>query len=722
MILKNNSVIIGFLLFVSFLINPLLSFATKYTYVGNATIEGGGTYCQNATASSILVTAETSKCGNGSAATANWTITIYQDTDTDPNNGKTQVAQCTGNATTCSYTPSTSSCGTFYYYAIITWAPFTQTGCSTAAKSGELITAAVEVTVDCSSYCGNEWFFPSSINLSGSTATYCDGDAVPDISGLIDITSCGTGTDNYANWSIVIYQDSDGNFGNGGATAVATCVDPNNSCSYTPDNTTCGTFYYYAIVSWDSFAFDPSCSGIGGGSYTSSAVAITIDCDPSCSSTTTTIEPGIIVNEYSNGDSGTREFMEFLVIGDPCTTVDLRGWIFDDNNGLNDATCEGFTVDGSLASGIAGGHNRFKYISEWSAVPVGSLILVYNDGDKNIAISVADDLEDSNNDSVYVLPISASYYFEGNGSVPVNGGSCLYSGGSYGSPSWSYIGLRNDGDACQTRRPDGSYFHGFAYGSNLDGGPDNLYFSGSGADKNYYLNCGHHSFITDYSTGDGDFSDGASDETPGLSNNTSNDSLVNFYRGTYGCGFQPICVVILLSNNKINLSGKVIDDGNMIYWDLTDEIGVKSFLIQRSLDNINFENIGIVKTQQLNRYSFIDKYPKEQNYYRVVASLENGSQRSNTIVLNNSITTTFGANNLIPNPANNSFSFDFELKERGVEVQFAIYNILGEIVQQRTLNASQNVRIESSNLESGIYYLVFSSDSERLSMKMLIQH
>ena len=437
--------------------------------------------------------------------------------------------------------------------------------------------------------------------------------------------------------------------------------------------------------------------------------------------TTTSIEPGIIVNEYSNGDSGTREFMEFLVIGDPCTTVDLRGWIFDDNNGLNDATCEGFTVDANLASGIAAGHNRFKYISEWSAVPVGSIILVYNDGDKNIAISVADDPEDSNNDKLYVLPISASYYFEGNGSVPINGGTCLYSGGTYGAPSWIYIGLRNPGDACQTRRPDGSYFHGFAYGSNLTGGPDNLYFTGDGTRKNYYLNCGHHSFITDYSTGDGDFSDGASDETPGSPNNSLNQELVDYYRGVDGCGVTPPCV-ILLSNNKINLSGKSTNYGNIICWDLTDEIGVKSFLIQRSLDNIIFETIGVVETQQINRYSFTDKNPKEINYYRIVANLENISNKSNTIVLNNPSNNGFSIDNIVPNPANTEFSFNIEILQRGTSVTFKMYNILGELIEHRELTYNQAVTTQTGLLESGIYHLVFSSESGQKSYKILIQH
>lgn len=447
------------------------------------------------------------------------------------------------------------------------------------------------------------------------------------------------------------------------------------------------------------------------------------DFDSACTSSTAS---GLIVNEYSNGDSGNKEYMEFLVIGDPCTTVDIRNWIFDDNNGVDDATCEGFSIE-DCGAGIAPGHARFRNTTRWSAVPVGSLILVYNDADKNLSITLADDPSDANGDLVYVLPISDSG-IEGTGTLPdspkkcgeadYTPGICSYSPVSYSSPvSWSRISLNNTQDACQTRMPDGSYFHGFSYGtSNMTGGPDALNFNTTGTGKVFYLNCGHHTFITDYS-----YNDVAGYETPGAPNNAQNDSLVNYYRGTYGCGYQPLCVT-LLSSKIFNLKGKSKKGENELSWRVDDQIGVNEYSIERSSDKISFESIGTVKAYQTNRYLFIDDNPKETNYYRVTVKLENGSHKSNTIVLKNSSTNTFGVNNLIPNPANNSFSFDFELKDRGAEIEFAVYNILGEIVQKRTLNASQNVRVESSNLESGMYYLVFSSSSEHLSMKMLIQH
>ena len=78
---------------------------------------------------------------------------------------------------------------------------------------------------------------------------------------------------------------------------------------------------------------------------------------------------GLIVNEFSQGDQLSREYIELLVVGTrTCTdsTADLRNWIFDDQNGWYGA------------GNISTGHYRFANVANWAAVPYGSLILFYN--------------------------------------------------------------------------------------------------------------------------------------------------------------------------------------------------------------------------------------------------------------------------------------------------------------------------------------------------------
>jgi hypothetical protein len=287
--------------------------------------------------------------------------------------------------------------------------------------------------------------------------------------------------------------------------------------------------------------------------------------------------------------------------------------------------------------------------------------------------------------------------------------------------SWGPIGLRNSGDACQTRRPDGSYFHGFAYGasgSNMTGGPDNLLFAEDGTGRVYYLNCGHHSFITDYSAGPV-----ASDETPGFANNALNQELINYYRGVGGCGVVPPCV-ILLSTNEILLKGKVKNNENLLNWFADELQNVTRLVLQKSTDNALFSDVTTINAPNAQRFAYSDFDPFTKTYYRVVAFLNNGTTvYSNTIVLTNkSKANGFSVSNIAPNPANTQFSFNFNLVERGVSVMFKMYNVLGELVMYKELFSSQVITLQTEQLENGMYYLVFSSDNEQQSHKLLIQH
>jgi hypothetical protein len=430
---------------------------------------------------------------------------------------------------------------------------------------------------------------------------------------------------------------------------------------------------------------------------------------------------GIIVNEFSNGNSGSKEYMEFLVVGTPCTAVDLRGWIFDDNNGPDDGICDGFSIEDCNA-GIAGGHVRFANIARWSSVPVGSLILIYNSSDKNTSITLVDDPSDSNNDLVYVLPITDSG-LEATTNIPsppidcnkasYEPGNCSYSPVSYtSSTTWSPISLNNSQDACQTRRPDGSYFHGFSYGtSNMTGGPDALNFNTTGTGKVFYLNCGHHSFITDYS-----YNDVSGFETPGLPNNSLNQELVDYYRGIGGCGIKPPCVVLLSSRNLI-LKGKYKSGNNELTW-YSNKTDISIYTIQRSSDNQNFETIGSIKSLNINNYKFIDYKRNNVDYYRILSD----KYISNIIVLNSINTSEFTISNIYPNPVNNKLSFNVILNNNSCVINLILHDMLGRVVIESILNESGDIQIDMTDINTGLYYLSLYSDKLEKHHKIVVQH
>src|SRR5437868_3595569 len=81
----------------------------------------------------------------------------------------------------------------------------------------------------------------------------------------------------------------------------------------------------------------------------------------------------LVINEVSQGASGSKEYVELVVVGTPtCTTIpcfDLRGYIIDDNNG---------TFASGAGTGIANGCVKLSNDALWSCVPAGTIILIYN--------------------------------------------------------------------------------------------------------------------------------------------------------------------------------------------------------------------------------------------------------------------------------------------------------------------------------------------------------
>jgi hypothetical protein len=185
-----------------------------------------------------------------------------------------------------------------------------------------------------------------------------------------------------------------------------------------------------------------------------------------------------------------------------------------------------------------------------------------------------------------------------------------------------------------------------------------------------------------------------------------------------------IACIVQLSSDDIHLTGKANHKVNDLYWNTDEHLLAQSFIIEKSSDNTTFTPLQEVANRGVSRYSMSDFTPYATTYYRVAVVQKNGDvSYSNTIVLTNKTKAGgFSVNDIHPNPANTAFSFQFELAERGASVAFKMYNILGELVEYKELSSSQIITLQTDNLESGIYYLVFSSETEQQSHKLLIQH
>lgn len=235
----------------------------------------------------------------------------------------------------------------------------------------------------------------------------------------------------------------------------------------------------------------------------------------------------LIINEMSNGPSGSKEFVEMLVIPttppEPCTPtqcLDIRGWIIDDNNGYH--------APGS-GVGIAPGAFRFSPSAAiWSCVPVGTLIVVYNSGDLNAALP-PDDVSLSDGNCVIVAPV-AGPLFESTGITP-QGTLCSGDPGGWG-PGGSWLGnvaLANTGDCFRIADAAGCEVFSVCYG-NVSLNPL-IYFSGAGTADEWYFNDGDP-----YAQANWVQSCTSGCETPGSPNSPANAACI----AALNNGCQPI--------------------------------------------------------------------------------------------------------------------------------------------------------------------------------------
>jgi len=440
---------------------------------------------------------------------------------------------------------------------------------------------------------------------------------------------------------------------------------------------------------------------------------------------------GVIVNEYSNGPAGSEEFIELLVVGsttNPTTAVDLTGWVIDDNNG--DFAGLGTSV------GIASGHFRFTG-SCFTAVPPGSLIVLYNGSDPNPSLP-ADDPNDANGDCVYVIPHNSSC-LERCTALPSSANSSYAGCTPYVTPtSWSQLALRNGGDAVQTRRPDFSFYHGYSYGdvgapfptfpTDFGSGSSFRVQAGSGSGHNYYLGCGDWTDNNNFIRGNA-----SSDDSPGAANTANNQILIdNIKVGKNSSGSFDYAnlanpdnclensLPVYLHTFKAAASGKEAK----LRWTVTMDKGEEGayFEIQRSMDAIHFESVGYVEVEQgVLAYTWKDEAPMALNYYRLKIFNADGSFFFSPIRAVNMGEAVAQQIVLYPNPVQDVLTVRLN-EPLKTAASLKIIDVLGRTVQTHSFEKdAMRLDLPTSQLERGNYFLYLRIGKVQINRRFVKQ-
>ncbi len=230
---------------------------------------------------------------------------------------------------------------------------------------------------------------------------------------------------------------------------------------------------------------------------------------------------GLFINEISQGITGAKEYVEFVVTPgpNPIATVNLEGFLLDDNN-----------FPGSGA-GNAQGH--LKLGSCYQAVPPGALIVVYNGNDVNPLL--VSDPTDANGDLVYIIAHNDPCLIACNGSPSSsNGDFCPCTGGLPPSGGSWQSGMSNSNDAFQVRDVCGTLVHSIFYGLTLAQttfGAAPVAVNSGFASQSQKVIALVNTIGTDWNSAANYVNINASTgETPGASNNPANDALIQSIR------------------------------------------------------------------------------------------------------------------------------------------------------------------------------------------------
>lgn len=411
---------------------------------------------------------------------------------------------------------------------------------------------------------------PCSISVTSISSLTYNVDCTTDDIGTIYFNAVGTY--NFGNVFTAELSDPTGSFV--ATTTIGTLnlngSNPSGTISITiPAGITAGTGYRIRIVS-----SDPIVTGTDNGS---DIEIVSTPCPVPLPAS-----GGLLINEFSNGSTGSQEFYEFIVAGQCGETVDIRNYIIDDNNGTFSNL-----LTYPASSGIAQGHLRLTNHVQWSNIPVGSVIVIYNASDPNGSLP-PDDPFDGNSDSLYVIPHNTTSLLEIETSIPnATDPDSTYAPSTYAGTAWNPLGIANSGDAIQIRQPDGTYFHGVSYGnSDITGGPDNTkIFNGNMGGMNGLFNSGDFTDPAYWSTGSA-----PADETPGTYNNAANEAWLRLMRDPSAatCPVNPLPVTLVL------FSGEYKNGLIHLFWESASEQNNSHYKISHSTTGYHFKEIAKV--------------------------------------------------------------------------------------------------------------------------------
>jgi hypothetical protein len=163
-------------------------------------------------------------------------------------------------------------------------------------------------------------------------------------------------------------------------------------------------------------------------------------------------------------------------------------------------------------------------------------------------------------------------------------------------------------------------------------------------------------------------------------------------------------------------SGKM----SLLKWTIAEQINVKQYEIERSMDGVIWNGIGLVNATNNFDYSYNDENPNDGiNYYRIKAVDFTGSFNvSETRQV--SFSSLKGFISIVPNPSKTDTKI--YLPKNFNANSILVYDVRGKVIFEKTVElANTFITLNTSDFKQGIYLVnVLNKDGEVLSDKLII--
>jgi hypothetical protein len=164
--------------------------------------------------------------------------------------------------------------------------------------------------------------------------------------------------------------------------------------------------------------------------------------------------------------------------------------------------------------------------------------------------------------------------------------------------------------------------------------------------------------------------------------------------------------------------------GNLIAWGTASELDNDYFIVERSIDGINFEPVTIIdgagnSNTDIN-YSYLDQYQSDLTYYRIVQVDFSKKTFVSDIVSADCIERTKTIQ--VYNSDNDIYAYISSTSEKTFEL--SIYTTEGQLVEAQQIqvnNGANYIKLTDGKLASGIYIVKLNNSSDNFVTKVLVK-